>query len=117
MHEGEISDFGHIAHMRPNPDLHTGKVLGKRNAPCLCGADVLVQSAEKQRHASSFSKSPWRGHVGGAFAYEPTSVNILEGNMGAMPLVLVFSPRPRTPALAHLRWGAQRSASAVSAPL
>src|SRR4030095_4950327 len=107
MHEGEISDIGHIAHVRPNADLHTEKMLGKRIAPCLCGADVLVQSAEKQRHASSsFSKPPWRGVVGEAFAYEPTSVNVLEGNMGAMALVLAFSPR--TPALAHLRWGAQK---------
>ena len=50
MHEGEIFDFGHVASFGPNTHFNVRQVLLQRLTPSLCGADVLIEADDEQRH-------------------------------------------------------------------
>src|SRR5262245_46175860 len=50
MHEGEIFDIRHVASFGPNTHVNVRQVLLQRPAPSPCGANVLIEADDEQRH-------------------------------------------------------------------
>src|SRR5262249_43437163 len=50
--EGEIFDFGHVASFGLNTHLNVRELLLQHLTPGPCGADVLIEADDEQRHVT-----------------------------------------------------------------